>query len=90
MARAATALGEQSRWSAVAVPLNQFCRAATRSAENVVPVGSATPDGGPAMVWRWGGVRQDFRIVAALLRDGGPRLALAQALARVRRLRRGI
>jgi hypothetical protein len=89
MARSASALGEESRWSVVAAPLNKFCREARRTPDALSPADADRAAIERGAVWRWGGVRQDLRIVSALLKEGGPRLAVTQALTRVRRLRGG-
>ena len=49
---------------------------ATRSRLTVGPSGAGTNAREATPEWRWGGVRQDLRIVSALLKEGGPRRGL--------------
>lgn len=79
------AVADEYRWSKVLRPLVEFCRHPVRAPDLLAEIDEAARE--PRRSWRErGGLRQDARIVAHLLRGGGVGLVVRKGLGRVRRM----
>ena len=81
----AQAVAPDYRWSKVLAPLVEFCRNPKRAPDAMGVIDN--PGAPPRRPWRErGGLRQDARIVAELLREGGLSQVARKAAGRVKRL----